>query len=177
MSGRFFCHCSMGLFLLFSLSPIVAVSQTFPILKFSITDQFDSLHTEKYYLGGLAIITGSDKNGSQYNKIWIQAIQDSLSNKLNNTQLKFLTVANVSSVPFFLKGLVQSKFPQEKKEWVLLDWKGYLADTYQFVDDASNIMIIDKNGGLVYKTNGQVLDNQKLTAICSKIIELAQSSK
>jgi len=177
MFQRYCCYFWLGMLLITLFSPLCAVSQTSPLLKFSIQDQFDSLHTESDYLGGITIIIGSDKGGSQYDKIWIQAIRDSLGNKLNGNEIKFLTVANVSSVPFFLKGLVRSKFPQDKKEWVLLDWKGYFADTYQFVGDATNIMIVDRNGGLVYKTNGQTLDNQKLLVICNKIRDVVQSTK
>jgi hypothetical protein len=154
-----------------------AFSQPSPILKFSIADQFDSLHTEQDYLGSITIIVGSDKGGSQYNKIWAKAIRDSLAQKAGVTQINVLPVADVSSVPFFSKGFVKSKFPQTRNEWVLLDWKGYFAEAYKFSNDACNIVVIDKNGGMFYETSVRQLEGEKLKTICSKIMELAQATR
>ena len=155
----------------------LALSQEPPLLKFSIADQFDSLRTEKDYLGSVTIVIGSDKGGSTYNGNWHKAIADSLAGKIDNSMPRFLPVADVSSVPFFLKGFVKGKFPQTKKDWVLMDWKGYFADTYRFSSDSTNICIIDKNGALVYKTAGQTLDDRKLSTICAKIIELVRTAR
>jgi hypothetical protein len=176
ISIGFLYDCTFISLFLLALFSMTAVSQTAPVLAFAIKDQFDSVRTEKEYLGTVTIIIGSDRGGSNYTGIWTKAISDSLGNNINDTQIKFLPVADVSSVPFFLKGFVKSKFPQERKQWILMDWKGYFTDTFQFVEDASNIVIIDKNGIFVYKTSGQTLDNQKLTTICNKIKELLTAS-
>ena len=138
------------------LFPGVAVSQSVPVLTFAVKDQFDSLHTETDYRGDATVLIGSEYNGS-----WTKAIQDSIGSKFTDTNIKFLPVANVSSVLFFFRGFVQSKFLVARKEWMLLGWKGYIFDTYQFAKDSSSIVIIVKNGAFVYKTNGQTVDYQK----------------
>lgn len=174
---RLFQNYGLGLLLFLLLSTKVAICQSAPILSFNISDQFGDVHTEKDYRGFITIIIGSDRGGSRYNSTWIKAIGDLLGNNFDNTRIKFLQVADVSSVPFFLKGFVKSKFPEARKEWILLDWKGYFPETYQFVDDSCNIVIINKTGEVSYKTNGQKLDNQKLTTICDNIIELLKISR
>jgi len=156
--------------ILFGFVP--ASSQTFPHLKFAIADQFDSLHTEKEYPGTVTILVGSDRTGSQFNRIWEGAIRDSLRNQFDSTQVKILRVANVSSVPFFLKGLVKGKFPQDNNERVLLDWKGYFPKAYGFVEDVCNIVIFDGNGAVVYKTSAQGIDNKKLSEVCDRILRI-----
>jgi hypothetical protein len=156
---------------------IEAVSQTPPALEFEIMDQFDSLHTEKDYLGSVTVIIGSDRGGSRYIGIWTQAIVDSLGYKFDNSQITFLPVADVSSIPFFLKGFIKGKFPTGRKEWILMDWDGYFSEAYQFAEDSCNIVVIDKNGRFNYKTSGQELDHQKLKILCSKITDLVQLSR
>jgi hypothetical protein len=154
-----------------------AVSQTVPLLEFEIKDQFDSLHTEKDYLGGVTVIIGSDRGGSKYIGMWTKVIVDSFGNKFDNSQIAFLPVADVSSIPFFLKGYVKGKFPTGRKEWILMDWEGYFSETYQFAEDSCNIVVIDKNGKFNYKISGQKLDNQKLNILCNKIADLVQLSR
>ncbi len=155
----------------------VAVSQTSVPFVFNINDQFDVSHTESEYLGHITIIIGSNKDGSEFNPIWSKAIHDTLGVRINNSKINIVPVADVSSVSFFFKGFVKSKFRDERKDAVLLDWEGFFSNAYQFENGASNIIILDKSGNLVYKTNGKALDNEKLKIICSKIINLDKLSQ
>jgi hypothetical protein len=169
--------CLFTTILLLMMYSIEAVSQTAPALEFEMMDQFGSLHTEKDYLGGVTVIIGSDRGGSKYNGVWIKAIIDSLGNTFDTSQIKFLPVADVSSIPFFLKGYVKGKFPTGRKDWILMDWDGYFSETYQFAEESCNIVVFDKNGNFIYKTSGQKLDNQKLKILCTKIANLVQLSR
>jgi hypothetical protein len=175
MKIGYFCLFTTSILLM--LYSIEAVSQTAPALEFKIMDQFDSLHTEKDYLGGITVIIGSDRGGSRYNSVWIKAIIESLGNKFDTSKITFLPVADVSSVPFFLKGFIKGKFPKGRKEWILMDWDGYFSETYQFAEDSCNMIVFDKNGSFNYKTSGQELDNQKLKILCNKIAELVHLSR
>jgi hypothetical protein len=169
--------CLFTTIILLILYSIEAVSQKAPSLKFEIKDQFDNLHTEKEYFGSITVTIGSDRGGSKYNGIWIKAIIDSLGNKFDTSQIAFLPVADVSGIPFFLKGYVKGKFPTGRKEWILMDWDGYFSETYQFAEDSCNIAVFDKNSNFIYKASGQKLDNQKLKILCNKIADLIQLSR
>ena len=153
------------------LTPLT-VAQDAALISFKIEDQFERAHTEKDYLANIVIVIGSDKNGSKYNGIWAKAIRDSLKHENNFAQIKFLRVADLRGVPFFIKGFVKGKFPKEKERWVLLDWKGQFAKAYEFESEACNIVIVGRNGTVVHKTSGHDLDHEKLAMICEKLKEL-----
>jgi len=167
----------IGLIFIYMLSFSTIFSQNYPVLSFSVKDQFDSLHTEKEYLGKISVVLGADRGGGSFNDSWINAIRTNLGNKFDEKEIKFLSPANVSSVPFFLKGFVKSKFPEKRNNWVLMDWKGYFADSYQFIDNTCNVVIFNKTGKFIYKTNGREIDNQKLATLCNKIVELLQAAQ
>lgn len=103
------------------LFPGVAVSQSVLVLTFAVKDQFDSLHTEIDYRGDATVLIGSDRVGSEYNGSWTKAIQDSIGSKFTDTNIKFLPVANVSSVLLFLEVSFKVSFSKRGKSgcfWV-----------------------------------------------------------
>lgn len=154
-------------FLFFSAS--FARAQETTLTSFKMKDQFNREYTENYFIGSIIVLIRSDKDGSKYNGLWSRAIRDSLKDEEGFDQIKFVAVADLRGVPFFLKGLVKGKFPKEKEKWALMDWKGHFAKTYQFEKKASNIVILDRNGALVHKTFGRELDQEKLQVILEKL--------
>jgi len=152
-----------------AFAPVRLFAQDSTLIAFKLEDQFDQAHTDRDYRESIVIIIGSDKNGSKYNGVWSKAIRDSLKQEKNFAQIKFLPVADVRGVPFFIKGFVKGKFPKEKERWVLLDWKGRLAKAYNFESESCNIVIFGRNGVVVHKTYGQELDHQKLAVIVEKL--------
>jgi len=151
------------------LASTLSFAQDSTLISFKIEDQFERAHTDEDYRGSIVVIIGSDKDGSKYNGVWSKAIRDSLKQETEFAQIKFLRVADVRGVPFFIKGFVKGKFPKEKERWVLLDWKGRLAKAYRFESASCNIVIIDRNGAVVYKTHGQDIETEKLAVICEKL--------
>jgi hypothetical protein len=82
ISIRLLHDCIFVSLFLFMLYPRVAVSQSVPVFTFAITDLFDSLNTEKDYLGSVTVIIGSEYNG-----IWTKAIYDSIGINLPTPRL------------------------------------------------------------------------------------------
>jgi hypothetical protein len=142
------------------------------LIEFEIEDQFDVLHTDEEHVGAILVVVGSDKGGSEYNASWGQAIRDSVSGTAGADAIHFLRVADVRGVPFFLKGTVKGMFPEEREEWVLLDWKGTLAKAYEFEKDQSNVLVFDRDGRLAAQTHGTSLEAEKLTHIAGVLREL-----
>lgn len=142
------------------------------MISFELKDQFDHPHTEKELSGHIVILIGSDKGGSQYNPLWGKAIHDSLVNNDGFKRLKFLAVADLRGVPFFLKGFVKGKFSKDEKRWVLMDWKGTIATSYQFEAGASNIIIFKRDGKLVHKTAVHDLEQETLGEILTILRQL-----
>jgi hypothetical protein len=167
-------HAIGGIVVLQLFFASFAAPQDSTLISFKIEDQFETVHTDKDYPASIVIIIGSDKEGSKYNGIWSKAIRDSLKHEKKFDQIRFLRIADLRGVPFFLKGFVKGKFPKERERWVLLDWKGQFAKAYEFEPEACNIVIVDQRGGVAHKTHGQNLDHQKLAVLYENIRKLLE---
>ena len=159
-------------FLLFFLACNTAVPQVpaDSLISFKIKDQFKREYTEKSFKEDILIFFGSDREGSKFNPAWGTAIADSLGETLAGT-IKFIGLADLRGVPFFLKGFVRGKFPKEKTNWLLMDWKGKFSKTYHFEKKHCNILIFNRARKLVYQTAGRKLDTNQLNLIIKKIHE------
>lgn len=120
------------------------------LIEFEMKDQFNREYTHESWADSIIVVFGSDRDGSDFNRIWGEAIQDSLKNEPGFEQVRYVAVADLRGVPFFLKGLVKGFFPKEnRKMWILLDWKGQFAEAYHFVKGKSNILIFNRQQQLM----------------------------
>jgi len=160
-----------ALFVLFFLffDFFIVRAQTDHLIPFELSDQFDNVYTHEDFLNHIVVLTGSDRKGSQYNKEWGRAMYRALMHESIFIQIKWVGVADLGGIPFFLKGIVKNYFPEEKERWVLLDWDGEFAEAYKLQEDVSNIMIFDHQGSLVYQTTLTELDENKLDVILNNI--------
>ncbi|MFC1475449.1 hypothetical protein ACFLQW_00420 [Candidatus Zixiibacteriota bacterium] len=122
------------------------------LIDFKLKDQFDNEYRDDDWQGRIIVLFGYDRKGNEYQDQWLAALRDSLPPSGDSTAISFIRLANVRGVPFFLKGMLKGKFPQEPDQWVLLDWKGRFDKAYEFEDDACNILVFDRQGALVYRT-------------------------
>ena len=159
--------CVILYFLL--LLDMTGFSRDSTLIRFQLKDQFNQLWTQNDFLGTTTIIVGSDRHGSEYNESWSFAIYDSLQRDGLADSVKFLAVADTRGVPFFFRKMVRSHFPKEAHRWILLDWHGDFAQSYQFVPAECNLVLIDKKGKLVYHLSGKDLNNSKLKIFIQQI--------
>lgn len=127
-------------------------------MAFELEDQFGNLHRHTDVEGSIVVLNGSDKGGVQFNSAWGKAIDDSLGDHPRYDSISHLAYADLRGLPFFLKGFVKRKFPQEPERWVLLDWKGILARAYEFTPKATNILVFAPDGTLVHQESGREPD-------------------
>ena len=142
------------------------------LIDFDIQDQFKNDHRDEDFAGAVIVVLCSDKGGSKYNEAWGHALTDSLRQKSQLPNVKFLPVADLRGVPFFLKGFVRGKFPKDSTRWVLTDWKGKFAKAYELEKDACNIVIFDRSGRFYYKAAVYDMDYSLLSVILTKIRNL-----
>lgn len=144
------------------------------LIEFEMKDQFDSLHSHEPLLNRVVILIGSDKEGSVFNNQWGKALHDSLQTHPDFEWIRFLPVADLRGVPFFLKGFVKRHFSKNKALWVLLDWGGKFATTYRFSAHMTNILIFDRNGELIYQTAVRELHPETLATMLQIIRKLLE---
>ncbi|MDX2436886.1 MAG: YtfJ family protein [Acidobacteriota bacterium] len=139
------------------------------VLDFELEDQFKNVHRSSDFSGHVVVLIGSDKNGVQFNGSWSAAIHDSLQDHPQYDQITHLAHADLRGVPFFLKGMIREKFPQNPDQWVLLDWKGKISKTYAFAADSSNILVFAPDGSLVHQASGQEPDDETVSEIAASL--------
>ena len=152
-------------------------AQGLELLDFELEDQFDEVHRRSDVQSNIVLLIGSDKGGSQFNEAWGKTIHDALSDHPQYPQVSHLAHADLRSVPFFLKGLIRSKFPQDPERWVLMDWKGIIAKTYDFVPKSSNVLVFAPDGTLVHHASGKEPDEESVTAVATALRELLDESR
>ncbi|NKB67676.1 MAG: hypothetical protein GKR89_11485 [Candidatus Latescibacteria bacterium] len=130
----------------------MATAQDSTLVAFKLKDQFNREYSDKTWAHQLLVVIGSDRDGSQYNEPWGRALRDSLSTRAQGAKVHLVGLSDLRGVPFFLKGLIKSKFPQERDHWVLMDWGGLFPKTYRFVEKHCNILVFAPSGRLVWQT-------------------------
>jgi hypothetical protein len=151
--------------------PTAVVREAPRLIDFEMQDQFRQIHRDDDHAGRILVIIGSDQDGSRFNSGWGGAIDGSLEGQ-GDLDLDYLPVADLRGVPFFVKGFVRKKFPREKLEWVLMDWHGHFARSYQWLPGRSNILIFARDGALVQQSSGTMVEDDGLRAITETLRRL-----
>ncbi len=148
------------------------------LINFKMTDQFDRSYDQDKYAGFVTILTGSDKKGSSFNALWVNAIFDSIvARGVDMDRIWFLGTADLRGVPRFMKGFVKGKFPKEEERWALLDWEGKFAKAYHWKPGATNIEIFGPDGMVAASTYGRNVSPSRVAGLAKVILELAGSAQ
>ena len=161
----------LPLFIVYLLIPRLAFPQTSELISFELEDQFERTYNNESFNDKMMVMIGSDGGGSKYNSKWGQAISDALKKQDTKYDINWVGVADLRGVPFFMKGYVRNQFSEDEKEWVLLDWDGLFAETYNFEDGMSNIFVFNSKGTLVFKAAAREVEDEKLNTILKAIHE------
>jgi len=129
-----------------SVSAQNAVGEKAP--EFTLQDQYEKTVSLKQYEGRIVVLIASDKEGKAQNAAWTKAVKDKYTD-----QVVVQGIADVSSVPFFLKGKIRSDFKKDPDS-ILLDWKGEVFKAYGLTKGVSNVILIDKDGMIRHRTSG-----------------------
>jgi hypothetical protein len=122
------------------------------LIDFEMEDQFDAIHKRSDYKTKVIIIVGSDRKGSDYNPLWVNPLVDSLKAENIFDKVSIIGVAELGSVPFFMRGIVQGFFPDDTTNRILMDWDSAFAEEYAFVEDQSNLAVFGPGDKLLYQT-------------------------
>ncbi|MFM7158320.1 MAG: TlpA family protein disulfide reductase [Bacteroidota bacterium] len=97
----------------------------------------------------------ADRAGSKLTPNWTKVLEPKYRNKAT-----FVAVANVASVPFFLKSFIRGKFQENYSYTVLMDWEGFLWDHFSCKNDVTTVVHIDPQGIAKYKISGNGTDKE-----------------
>ena len=132
--------------ILFSTPPRIGTKVPY----FTIEDQHAKKWRSGDYVGKNVLYVLSDRSGYEYSENWTEPLVKKFGDRLT-----FVPVADVRSVPGFLKGLIRSKFEDEFKYPILMDWDGILIEAFSMVEDVPNLVLTNESGVVVYSTHGK----------------------
>jgi hypothetical protein len=112
--------------------------------EFSLRDQYDQPYSLQSFAGQPVVLIASDKEGSGQNRQWLALLKEKYG-----LRLRIVGVADVRTVPFFLKGRVRGDFKKDEGS-VLMDWDGALFTSYGLTKSVSNVILIDDGGSVQY---------------------------
>lgn len=122
---------------------------------FTMEDQNSKEIQSSMYKGKHVLLFLADRAGSKLTPNFTKVLEPKFRGKVT-----FVAVANVSSVPFFLKGFIRGKFRENYSYTVLMDWDGELWEHFSCKDDVTTVVHIDPNGTAKFKLSGTGTDKE-----------------
>lgn len=109
---------------------------------FTMEDQFEKTWSwSATYKGKPTVLVMSDRTGSEFITAWTNALTKQYAKRVS-----FAAMADVSAAPFFIKGLLRSKFREAYSVSILMDWDGDAFEHYLVHDDVPNVLYISPDG-------------------------------
>ena len=121
------------------------------IPEFTIEDQFEREWRTSDFRGRTTVFVVSDRSGYEYSPNWTGVLVP----RFKSSPVRFIPVADVQSVPGFLKGFIRGKFKDEFTYAVLMDWEGVLIKAFRITEGVPNLIIVDKNGIIQHAVHGE----------------------
>ena len=110
--------------------------------EFTMEDQFEtSWSWSSTYKGKPTVLVMSDRSGSEFITKWTTPLIKQYAKRVS-----FAAMADVSAAPFFIKGLLRSKFREAYSNSILMDWDGDAFEHYLVHDDVPNVLYISPDG-------------------------------
>jgi len=114
--------------------PSRSLAEPAELVDFAFEDQFRNVHRRADVQGKIVLLIGSDKGGSSFNGSWSQAIRASLKDHPEYDQISELPYSDLRGVPFFMKGFIRSKFPEDPDHAIAV---------HTLADQLINITVVD----------------------------------
>jgi hypothetical protein len=128
--------------------------------NFTLRDQHDNTHYWTSFKGKPTIIILSDRAGSDFVDNWVKPLQKALGSKV-----KFVPVAEVSSAPGFVHGMIRSGIRDKYNYPLYLDWEGDTYRYYQCKAEVPNLYFVGSDEKIAITTAGKGTKNEVTTFI------------
>ena len=126
-------------------------------------DQFDAPQTLSFPTTNVTLLTIADKKGSEQIAGWVTPLKQRFGKRIDIRGL-----ADVSTVPRPLRGIVRRKFQRLQTYPVMLDWSGDVVKAFTYVPDNANVLVLDAHGQILKRISGQA-NPKTVQDLCSAI--------
>ena len=113
-------------------------------------DQFDKPQTLAFPTTNITFLTIADKTGSKQIAGWVAPLKQRFGKRIDIRGL-----ADVSTVPRPLRGMVRMKFRKFQTYPVMMDWSGEAVKAFTYVPDKANVLVLDGRGQILKRISGE----------------------
>ena len=121
-----------------------------PVPTFTIEDQYEKEWKKSNYTGKPALYVLCDRDAYDYVENWTKELVPKYK-----SQLHFIPVADVRTVPGFLKGYIRGRFKDEFTYPVLMDWDGVLIKGLNMKEAHPTLILTNDAGVVTYRAWGK----------------------
>lgn len=128
------------------------------LVKFSMQDQFEKIHTEKELLGKPVMVLATEGASQKATQAWLDAIKAAFEEDDEAEMIRVMPAPQLASIPELGRGPVRKIIVMRKEPWMLLDWENKFSATYGLKKGGANILIFDAKGVLMRKITAKTVD-------------------
>ena len=123
-----------------------AASGADSVIGFRLSDQFGRVHDAAEYRGRALLLVGAGRGGRASGTAWVETLRRLQEDSGGAVALPVVAVADLRGVPRLLRRMVRGRFPDDRRQAVLLDWDGSLARRFGFDAERCTIVLIGPTG-------------------------------
>ncbi len=120
---------------------------------FTLKDQHQTTHDYQFPRPKISVLIFADYAGSAQLENWIRPIYGRYRDTITIDG-----VAELSSVPRLIRGMVRAAFRDRLARPVMLDWSGSVSTDYRYQKGEANLFVIDPDGRILLKVVGAISD-------------------
>jgi hypothetical protein len=150
------------------------------VVGFHLHDQFGRVHDAETYRGRALLLVGAGRAGRAAGTAWVGALRglqgDSAGAVAIPDVIPVVAVADLRGVPRLLRRMVRGRFPDDRRQPVLLDWDGALARRLGFEPERCTILVVGPDGGVYARTSSAAVDTAAAWALLREAAAFTPSS-
>ncbi|MDF1504871.1 hypothetical protein [Roseisolibacter sp. H3M3-2] len=142
-----------------------------PPVEFRLRDQFGRTHDAADYRGRPMLLVAAGRGGRAAGTAWggmLRGLQPDSA-----TGVPVVAVADLRGVPRLLRRVVRGRFPEDRRQAVLLDWDGALARRLALDPERCTLLLVAPDGGVEWRTSPAAVDTAAARALLARAADLA----
>ena len=130
-------------------------------VDFRLTDQFGTVHEAARYRGRPLLLVGAGRAGRAAGTAWVGTLRELQGDSADarGGAIPVVAVADLRGVPRLLRRMVRGRFPDDRRQAVLLDWDGTLARGLGLDAERCTILLVGPQGVVQARTTALAVDS------------------
>ena len=146
-------------------------------VAFRLSDQFGRVQDAADLRGRAYVLVGAGRGGRTAGTAWVESLRALQSDSAGPAVLPVVAVADLRGVPRLLRRVVRGRFPDDRRQGVLLDWEGTLARQLGFDVQQCTIVLVGPSGRVHARTTTAAVDLDSARAILRQAQALSSTAQ